>query len=287
MVDQRRLRAEAWTAYHTARKALDKALRDLQRHETVDVPEYEAWLHRTFPVLLTALRRLEDELGPKIARVRAVQAQAAMFGGSLKRIWREFKKREANPEPAEEEFDSEARQRRADDEEASDWEHSEPDEASEPAAGPAPNRAAREIYRRLVQRLHPDRGGEWTAARARLWHQVQEAWAAADADWLARLEVEWETANEVLGPASSLSRIRRAVVELRAAKRDADRKLQGYREVPAWRFSKTERKRGQLRERVEGILRSDFEHLRRQLDFINDTIARWEEDWTRARPRRR
>ena len=95
---------------------------------------------------------------------------------------------------------------------------------------------AREIYRRLVQQLHPDRGGEWTPARARLWHEVQRAWAARDLDWLSRLEVEWETAAEVIGPASPVGRLLAALREIAHARRDAARRVRAYRSHPAWRF---------------------------------------------------
>src|SRR5690606_29968200 len=61
-----------------------------------------------------------------------------------------------------------------------------------------PAEDARAIDRRLVQHLHPDRGGQWTQARARAWEQTQEAWAARDADWLARLEAEWEVGADLL-----------------------------------------------------------------------------------------
>ena len=62
---------------------------------------------------------------------------------------------------------------------------------------------------RVVHHLHPDRGGEWTPARERLWHEVQAAWAARDADWLARLETDWESAHATLQPDSPLSHLRR------------------------------------------------------------------------------
>ena len=149
-----------------------------------------------------------------------------------------------------------------------------------PAA--APSLDAREIYRRLVQRLHPDRGGSWTAARQHLWHEVQQAWAARDTDWLSRLEVEWETAHEVIGPASPVSRLRHAIAELRAARRDIERKLQDYRHSLPWRFTRTEAKRALLLHRTELILKRDLAALRRELRHFDTVIAAWEDDWTQA-----
>ncbi|MEY4489765.1 MAG: hypothetical protein RIQ79_2273, partial [Verrucomicrobiota bacterium] len=148
-------------------------------------------------------------------------------------------------------------------------------DAARPAQKPE-NADAKDIYRRLVSHLHPDRGGEWTPARERVWHEVQEAWAARDADWLARLEVSWETANDTVGPDSSLGRLRLAIAELDAARRDTERKLRHYRKTQAWRFTLSEKKRPQLHRQVQAEFLHDLEFMRRQLDHLNRTIAAWE-----------
>lgn len=277
VIDHERLQSAAWAEYHTAQKRLEKAARDLHRHEETDIPAYESWLHRTFPISVTTLRELHAEVSAKAQKVRAVQAMAVFSGGSLKRLWRQQKEREASPEDPEsgrrshfDPGDSSTRERHA--AEPGDFER---------AASPTPSRGARAIYRRLVQRLHPDRGGGWTAARQRLWHEVQQAWSAADTDWLSRLESEWETANETIGPATPLSRLRRAIEELHAARRDAERKLREYRLSPQWRFSRNEKNRPLLHRRTQTAFEHDINFLRRQLDHLNRTIAAWEEDWTR------
>jgi hypothetical protein len=282
IIDHRRLQDAAWAEFHAARQRLEKATADLHAHENTDVPAYEAWLHRTFPQLLTAIRDLGAEIGPKAAKVGSVQARVALFGGSARRLWRELNTPAEEPRTGagDTEFEFEA------DDEGDDF--FEDDDADEGWAGgrfadskvranvSPPTMAAREIYRRLVQRLHPDRGGDWTPARQRLWHEVQEAWARGDADWLARLEVEWETINDLLGPASPLSRLRQAIEELHAARRDTERKLREYRSAPAWRFTKSERKRPELLQRIGSQLRFDLNYLRSKLDYLNEIIAGWE-----------
>ena len=274
VIDHKRLQGAAWAEFHTARKQLDRAARDLHRHEEIDSPAYEAWLHRTFPLLITALRELQDEVTTKARKVEAAQAMAAYTGRSPKRLWREQKEREAKPpRPADDPAFDDAFPPPRDEEEFAAF-------PSKPAAAPSPD--AREIYRRLVQRLHPDRGGSWTAARQHLWHEVQQAWAARDTDWLSRLEVEWETAHEVIGPASPVSRLRHAIAELRAARRDIERKLQDYRHSLPWRFTRTEAKRALLLHRTELILKRDLAALRRELRHFDTVIAAWEDDWTQA-----
>ncbi|HTO03786.1 MAG TPA: J domain-containing protein [Opitutus sp.] len=291
VIDHVPLQRAAWAEFHTARKRHEKAARDLHRHEQVDVPAYEGWLHRTFPVMITTLRELHAEVFEKSRQVEAVQAMAALSGRSPKKIWREQKAADANPDPFEKLFEDDffgedPKRSRTD---ADDFEHDGGFGGSgnhfrrEFERAPLPRetaftREAKAIYRRLVQHLHPDRGGDFNAVRKRLWHEVQQAWEARDADWLGRIEVEWETANEILGPTSPLSRLRRAIEELHAARRDIERKLREYRGSFPWRFSLSEKKRAELHRRTEASFQHDLDFLRRQLAYLKATIAAWESD---------
>ncbi len=325
IIDNRPLQNAAWSEFHAARKRAEKAARDLHRHEQTDTVAYQAWLHGTFPVLVTTLRELHEQVTTKARQVDSVQWMAALTGRSLKKLWRELKEREANPGAFEDEPDpgpdadsAHPRSRTSADDDDFDpfgddffnglfgegpgepftgpgrspgGSHNDADEHSVPSRRrPAPptNVEARDLYRRLVQHLHPDRGGDWTPARERLWHEVQQAWAARDVDWLSRLEIDWETANDTLRPDSSLSRLRRAIAELHAARRDTERKLRDYRRSFAWRFTDSEKKRPQLHRRVETDLNEDLIALQRQLAYLNATIAAWEAlQPKRRRPARR
>lgn len=303
LIDNRPLQRAAWAEFHAARKRLEKASGELHRHEEVDMPAYESWLHRTFPTMITKLRQLGEEVFLKGQQVHSVQAMNYLTGRSLKKLWRDLKDREAHPEaykddPSEKEGmdqdfvdddendpwetlfgeNGDGRAKQADTSQKSKQSTSQRDEAetaSRASAGPAAQ-AAKDVYRRLVQRLHPDRGGEWTPARQRLWHQVQQAWATGDVDWLIRLEVEWETANDLLGPSSPLSRLRIAIDELHAARRDIERKLRDYRGSFSWRFTLSEKNRHLLHRRTEENFRHDLRYLQSQLDYLNATIAAWE-----------
>jgi hypothetical protein len=303
VIDHARLQGAAWAEFHTAQKRHQKVARDLHRHEEIDTPAYEAWLHRTFPVLMTTLRNLQEEVSTKGRQVQLTRALATYTGRSAKKLWQEQKENKGRPPQRPEEADDveddarKARQHRRDpdddffrDDDAFGRRsrRRDRDDYEPPRPPPAPPRSsdARDLYRRLVQHLHPDRGGEWTAARKRLWHEVQQAWALGDADWLARLEIEWETANEVLGPTSPLSRLRRAIEELHAARRDTERKLRSYRVQPAWRFTLLAKKRDFLHERTEKQLLADLHYLRRDLAYLDKTIAAWEEPVLgRSKPR--
>lgn len=303
LVDQRPIQRQTWAEFHRAQKLQEKAARDLHRHEVTDAPAFERWLHGTFPGLITTARELNVRVESLRREVDSVQYMAALTGRSLKKLWREHKEYMADPEAFERkaaaEAKADARAARnpsahrdfSDDSfgDESDWGHdergSDHSDSDDTEIGnsvtkrkrPAPDDDARELYRRLVQRLHPDRGGEWTLARERLWHEVQQAWDARDTDWLARLDIEWETAHDVINESSSIDRLRQAIEELHAARRDTERKLRAYRKTSVWRFTLSENKRPQLHRRIETDLRHDIDVLQRQLDYLLATIAAWEE----------
>ena len=292
MIDDRPLQRAAWAEFHTARKRLEKTSRDLHRHEEIDRPAYDAWLHRTFPRWVTTVRDLYQELSVKRQQVQMVIAMSEFTGRSLKKLWREQKDQKPTSESDDGQSGASDRDRAHEDEHdprarrkgsTRGFRDTRDDTPSARKAAGADKPQAKEIYRRLVQRLHPDRGGAWTSARMRLWHEVQQAWAIGDEDWLTRLEVEWETANEVLGPTSPLSRLRQAIAELLSARRDIERKLREYRQSPQWRFTLSEKKRANFHALTEENFRHDVALLRNQLEHLNSTIAAWED---RAEPKR-
>ena len=283
VIDNAPLQHAAWSEFHAARKRSEKAARDLLRHEETDTPAYTAWLHGAFPQLVTSLRELHAEVIRKARDVNNAQFFASLSGRSVKKVWREHKEYEADPEAYERgpppQPDVSPENETADSSGGFDADPSRayaPQGIARSRQQAAAHAEARDVYRRLVQHLHPDRGGEWTPTRERLWHEDQQAWAARDADWLARLEIDWETANDTLSATSSISRLRRAIAELDAARRDTERRLRDYRCSPAWRFTLSEKKHAQLRRRLEHDLHADLEALQRQLAYLDATIASWE-----------
>src|SRR5437870_997580 len=61
IIDNRPLQAAAWTNLVQARKRLEKATRDVHRHEEVDTPLFRTWLTSTFPRLLSLVRALSEQ----------------------------------------------------------------------------------------------------------------------------------------------------------------------------------------------------------------------------------
>lgn len=332
VVDNRPLRHTAWAEYHRARKRSEKANADLRRHEDVDVPAFREWFHRTFPVEISTLRQIHEELVLKGEQVRRVDWMSDVTGRSPQSVWREYKKAEQRhadrreeelrtgqsqprikPDPYNQDlsklldafFDAESSDDSSFDpaggdpagpESSDPWDNdTEPDSTEDRSTDPDPTRPAsphaetellpaREIYRRLVQHLHPDRGGEWTPARERLWHEVQAAWAARDADWLARLETDWESAHATLQPDSPLSHLRRAIRELEAARRDVERKLRVYRKSQEWRFTTSLPQRAKLHRHLKAGLEHELQSISAYLRHLDERLASWD---SRRTPHRR
>jgi hypothetical protein len=281
----------------------------LHRHEEIDEPAFRAWLGATFPTLVTAARELALQIVAKERLVDEVSQEAYFSNRSAAAVWREWQENGGQPPPpppgregsdTREAGDSTSKggpEEEMDEEWKRFFEEEEIDE-EDPVAGafrdmarglfgakaksPTVTSDARATYRRLVQQLHPDRGGEWTPARARLWEHVQEAWNAGDADWLARLEAEWEAGTDLLGPTSAVGRLRAALKEIDAARRDADRKVRVYRKAHAWRFS-LQAVPTALHVRMERILRADCEMLREQLADLEMIVTNWERAARRKR----
>lgn len=311
VIDNQPLQAAAWVALRQARKRLEKVTRDLHRHEETDEPAFRSWISTTFPTVLSVIRELAQQVGAKRRIIEDVERESYFTGRSAGQIWREWQQnggRPPEPPPGRDDFGGDrSSDDRVDDAEAAFEEgmkglfgDERPDdddpfvnafrEAAEDIFGFGGPRQksgraegeARAIYRRLVQHLHPDRGGAWTPARARVWEQTQAAWAARDADWLARLEAEWEAGADLLGPTSAIGRLRTALTAIDAARRDVEKRLRLYRKDPAWRFS-LRPVSSALSQQLEQQLRDDEFMLRRELAAIEGTLARW----TKVRTRRR
>lgn len=321
VIDNRPLQVAAWAELGRARKRLEKAARDVHRHEEADEPAFHAWIARTFPTLISAARELAQQVEAKSRLVHAVESESFFSGRAPSRIWHAWQQNGGQPpapppsDPASEDY-RQTHDPAGPEEPFPDLEDVLEEEMkrmfgedgvdeNDPAAGafrdlardvfgfgcpskPAPvdDASAREIYRRLVRHLHPDRGGKWTPARARLWEQVQTAWAECDADWLSRLEAEWEAAADLLGPASPVGRLRAALAEIDAARRDAEKRVRKYRREPAWRFS-LQPPPESLHEQIHRQLLGETTTLRSQLDELEAVIASWERTTSRRHSKRR
>lgn len=302
VIDNDQLRATALSELKQVRHQLAELGAEVTRHEQVDIPSYHEWVHRTFPQLLTELRTLSEEVMAKERDVREVEFLSLVTGKSAHKLWKDRHGiRARGSQSADEPWDeNDVRNANSDSdfagsrEEADDFDDGEASTSDHESksfrqrpATPPPSPEIKDVYRRLVQKLHPDRGGPWTPQREHLWHQAQEAWVERDLDRLLSLEVQWNSDAEPLSAFASIGRLRRAIQELIATRGNVDRQLRRYRESPQWKFTLTPKKRTSLARKLRVSLEEDCETLRDTLDTLNLIIARWEKSGSKRSRRRK
>ena len=131
----------------------------------------------------------------------------------------------------------------------------------------------KELYRRLVRRLHPDLRADGSAAVSALWHEVQEAYGAGD---VARMEILLALSDiEAKRSADqSLSQMHALLAELERAGQALEKSLLEAEREDAWDFARIGPS-ADLRLRVERQLKSDLAQRTRRLDLLRKTIAEW------------
>ncbi len=146
------------------------------------------------------------------------------------------------------------------------------DEDEKDVALPVDGRV-KELYRRLVRRLHPDLRADGSAAVSALWHEVQEAYAASD---VARLEILLALsdieANRMAG--QTLAQLHAVRAELQRALRALEKSLLEAEGEDAWNFARLGAS-ADLHMRVERQLKSDLAARTQRLDLLTRTIAEW------------
>jgi hypothetical protein len=131
----------------------------------------------------------------------------------------------------------------------------------------------KELYRRLVRRLHPDLRADGSAAVSGLWHEVQEAYGAGD---VARMEIllalsDIETKHIV---SQSLSQMHALRAELERALRALEKSLLEAEGEDAWNFARLGPS-ADLQVRVERQLKSQLAERMQRLDLLTRAIAEW------------
>ncbi len=98
-------------------------------------------------------------------------------------------------------------------------------------------RRVKELYRVLVRRLHPDSGGSHADAhRARLWHDLQEAYEALDLERLEVLLAMTDLHEGADALRTTLYHLRKVSREMARTVRDLRGRLRDARESQAWIF---------------------------------------------------
>jgi hypothetical protein len=131
----------------------------------------------------------------------------------------------------------------------------------------------KELYRRLVRRLHPDLRADGSADVSALWHEVQEAYAAND---IARMEILLAVSDIEARRIhdQTFSQMQIVLAELGRARVALEKSLLEAEREDAWDFARVGPSPG-LRERVETQLKFELAGRTRQLDFLSSTVAEW------------
>lgn len=140
------------------------------------------------------------------------------------------------------------------------------------AATPVDTRI-KELYRRLVRRLHPDLRADGSTAVSALWHEAQEAYAASD---VARMEILLALSDIEANRSAdqSLFQMHAVRAELERSIRALEKSLLEAEGEEAWDFARVGPNED-LRERIERQLKADLAGRKRRLDLLTMTIADW------------
>lgn len=150
------------------------------------------------------------------------------------------------------------------------WEKEEP--AAEQAV--AVDGRVKELYRRLVRRLHPDSHGGQGVAASEFWHEVQEAYAASDVARLDLLLALTGIESTDLRGQTSLAQMHAILAELTRARRALEKSLLEAKGEDAWDFARIGPNET-LKTRVQRELQSSYAARCARFDLLTRTIDLW------------
>lgn len=137
------------------------------------------------------------------------------------------------------------------------------------------SRRCKDLYRQLVRTLHPDTRADSDPTVGRIWHEVQEAYAAEDLERLQVLAAHAEVHGSLNG-AATVWELQRVSSELGESVSAIRRELRRARKQPEWGFGQSqERERAELARQFEEGLDVDLEVRKTQLQALRDQLRRW------------
>jgi hypothetical protein len=132
----------------------------------------------------------------------------------------------------------------------------------------------KELYRVLVRRLHPDTGKSRKDPNTqRLWHDLQNAYAAMDVERLEVLLALTDLHESGSAIRSTLYHLRKVAKEMERTVRDLKNRFREARSSPAWQFWHADNRQkvgAKMRAAVEARIRDAKNHiatLEQQIDF--------------------
>ena len=153
-------------------------------------------------------------------------------------------------------------------------------------SGVVPQEAVKELYRRLVRRLHPDTRSDGDATVEEVWHEVQAAYADGNVERLEALLAFVNVREERFGPHTSLAQMRAVFADLVRTLHALRRSIAEARKTPAWNFTRTLDRVG-LERQTRADLTRDLVRRRAELADITRVLENWTRTPIRSRAAKR
>lgn len=306
-IDGDPIRKKARKDYEKARRDLDKARLQLEQFHTQDRPAFDRWLNANFGQFLTEIRELSRQAHEQDQLLAEIESYMWSHNVSEAEAYLAVMFRRENPAAAaaaEAQAQAEARARAggggqpppgfdeagdAEDEDDLEFDARSEEEAfrefsssfedafgfkippgmrpPDPPPKPVQTASVKELYRALVRKLHPDKQAAMTAQKLEWWHEVQEAYAANDAERLATILSLVEMSDGDPTAHTSVSVFQRLVARLKASLRDVKREVAQGRRDPAWNFTGAKDHQAaaarvglEMRDSLLGLRRARAEH---------------------------
>jgi hypothetical protein len=141
-------------------------------------------------------------------------------------------------------------------------------------AAPHAHARLKDLYRKLVRRLHPDAQAQMTAQKTEWWHEAQAAYEAGDADKLEVILTLCEIEDNGTAAGTSASLLHRITEQLKHSLRELKRQLRERQREPAWNFSKRTDLE-ELASHLRAEITRDLEGLRMHCRANQNRIAAW------------
>jgi hypothetical protein len=284
---------------------LSRDERKLSEYERVELPAFERWYNAQFWTLQTELRTLAGQLADESRLHQAAENEAEYSGIPLRMAFARVLYWRENPDALEKEMAHrearmEAERKRAGfhgrpldiedipfDEDFGFEDESAFNDAMEdlarefgfafgrkgdPAAAreqATRKRSVRDTYRKLCRMLHPDANPDLPRALAGLWHAVQDAYAAGDAERLDALLARAELGAGDVAALPRVSMIADLIRHYRSARKSVRAMLRRYRASPAWGFPALDAvERDRMRVRVHRTLCAEQTGMRESLQSL-------------------
>jgi hypothetical protein len=310
LIDNQPIRQRYWQELNEARAELHKLQTELDRFKGDDTNAFKRWLHVTFPVRLSRIRELHEEMARLANRLNlvsafqkhGVKAPGAAYQRAIRVETGEDPMPDFPPPSAHERRALERERELESEEEREFWrgtmrslgaemglasiDDDELDEMCEEMSREEPGSGLREcqsIYRQIALRLHPDRGGSMSESEAQIWYRAQEAYADRDFLTLRQLWSRISDQNHN-GAELSCSDIITSILETQTQITALQVLRESLKREPEWNFCRLSNRQLQSRKvRVEkdlieqeGFLLKELQNLRDECQRLAELQQRWE-----------